>query len=137
MEKNNYKPENARYMGYSAIYHSTGLSAKEVVKTYFERDIVEKACRQLKTSINLQPVRKYRLDRVGAHVKICYMAYAILSYIQNKVKPAKMSATTAIEILQSAYKVEIRHEEQNLRWQKVVTLKNDQKKILKLLDCGV
>jgi hypothetical protein len=137
MEKNNYKPENARYMGYSAIYHSTGLSAKEVVKTYFERDIAEKACRQLKTSINLQPVCKYRLDRVGAHVKICYMAYAILSYIQNKVKPAKMSATTAIEILQSAYKVEIRHEEQNLRWQKVVTLKNDQKKILKLLDCGV
>lgn len=137
MEKKDYKPQNARYMGYSAIYHSTGLGAKEVVKTYFERDVVEKAYRHLKTSINLQPVRKYRLDRVGAHVKICYMAYAILTYIQSKVKPARMSATTAIELLQSAYKVEIRHQEQNLQWQKVVTLKNDQKKILKLLGCSV
>jgi hypothetical protein len=137
MDKKNYKPENARYMGYSAIYHTTGLGPGEVVKAYFGRDIVEKAYRHLKSSVNLQPVRKYRLDRVGAHVKICYLAYALLSYIQDKVKPAGMSATTALALLQSAYKVEIWNREQNLRWQKVVTLKNDQKKILKLLDCSV
>ncbi len=65
------------------------------------------------------------------------MGYAILAYIQAKVKPARMSVTTALELLQSAYKVEIRHEEQNLQWQKVVTLKNDQKEVLKLLECSV
>jgi hypothetical protein len=82
-------------------------------------------------------VRKYRLDRVGAQMKICYLAYAILSYLQDKAKPAKMWATTVLEILQCTYKVEIRHEEQNLQWQKVVTLKNNPKKILNLRDYGV
>lgn len=38
------------------------------------------------------------------------------------------SSRKAIEILPSAYKVEIKHEEQNLRWQKVQTLKTTRRK---------
>jgi hypothetical protein len=34
-------PRTLGYTGYSAIHHSTSLSAKKVVKTYVERDIVE------------------------------------------------------------------------------------------------
>lgn len=72
---------------------------------YFERDIVEKTYKHLKSSINLHPVRKYRIDHVRAHVKIRYMAYAILTYMQHRLKPARISANAALDLLQSVYKV--------------------------------
>ncbi|OXA72313.1 hypothetical protein B0A58_12740, partial [Flavobacterium branchiophilum NBRC 15030 = ATCC 35035] len=84
--------ENVKYFGYSLLYHSTKLSEKEVIKKYFEKDIVEKAYRELKTNIHLNPVRKYRMNRVSAHIKICYLAYAIMSFMQNKLKDIGITA---------------------------------------------
>ena len=57
-----YDKEKAKFMGYSLIYHTTQLEAQEVVKTYFEKDIVEKAYRDIKSVINLNPVRKHRIN---------------------------------------------------------------------------
>jgi transposase len=132
-----YDPEKAKYMGYSLIYHTSGMTNEQAVRTYFERDIVEKAYREIKTSVNLNPVRKYRLDHIKAHVKICYLAYAILSYIQYKLKPKGISATYALDQLQSVYKVMLESEKDNLKWEKVVTLKNEQKSLLALIGCSV
>ena len=132
-----YDPVKAKYMGYSLIYTTAGMPNDQTVKYYFERDIVEKAYRELKSSVNLNPIRKYRMTHIMAHVKICYLAYAILSYIQQKVKPKGMSATTALDKLQSVYKVTLESEKDGLKWEKVVTLKNEQKQILELLDCSV
>ena len=132
-----YDPEQAKYMGYSLIYHTSGMTNEQAVRTYFERDIVEKAYRELKTSVNLNPVRKYRLDRIKAHVKICYLAYAILSYIQYKVKPKGFSATYVLDQLQSVYKVTLESEKDQLKWEKIVTLKNEQKSLLDLIGCSV
>ena len=132
-----YKPEEAKYMGYSLIFHTTGLSIENTVRTYFEKDIVEKAYKELKSSVNLHPLRKSRISRIKAHVKICYLAYAILSYIHYKVKPKHLSATHALEQLQAVYKVSLQSEKDNLKWDKIVTLKNEQKTILDLLECSV
>jgi transposase len=132
-----YNPEEAKYMGYSLIYHTTNLTNEEVVRMYFEKDIVEKAYKELKSTVNLNPIRKYRMSHIKAHVKICYLAYAILTYIQYKVKPLKISAIYALEQLQSVYKVSLECEKENLKWEKIVTLKNEQKKILELLNCSV
>lgn len=135
--KERYNPEDAKYMGYSLIFHTTGLTKQEVIKTYFEKDIVEKAYRELKSTTSLHPIRKYRMEHVRAHVKICYLAYAILSYIQYKVKPMELSAPSAIEKLQSAYKVLLEAKQEKLKWNKTVTLKREQQRILKLLGCSV
>ena len=132
-----YDPGQAKYMGYSLIYNTSGMANDQAVRTYFERDIVEKAYRELKTSINLNPVRKYRLDHVNAHVKICYLAYAIISYIQHKAKPKGLPATYVLEQLQSVYKVTLESEKDQLKWDKVVTLKNEQKSLLELIGCSV
>lgn len=132
-----YDKHKAKFMGYSLIYHTTASEAPEVVKTYFEKDIVEKAYRDIKSIINLNPVRKHRIDRICAHVKICYLAYAIFSYINSKVKPLGMSATTALEELQGIYKVDLHLKKKNIRWSRIVTLKNTQKAILKALKCSV
>lgn len=134
---NGYDPEEAKYMGYSLIYHTTELLDKEVVMSYYEKDIVEKAFKEMKSSINLQPIRKYLLSHVKAHVKICYLAYAILSYIQYKLKPKGISAITALEKLQPVYKVELKSKKENFHWTKIITLSKKQESILKLLNCSV
>lgn len=132
-----YNPDQAKYMGYSLIFHTTEMSNQEVVKTYFEKDIVEKAYKELKSNINLHTIRKYRMSHIKAHVKICYLAYAILSYIQYKVKPKQLSAVAAIEQLQSVDKVSLKSEKDNISWEKTVTLKKEQQIILDLLECSV
>ncbi len=132
-----YDSEQAKYMGYSLIFHTTEFEVADVIRTYFEKDIVEKAYKELKGTINLHPVRKYLIHRVRAHVKICYLAYAILSYIQYKVGKKGLSAVYALEKLQSAYKVELKSEKDKFEWSKIVTLSNEQEQILKLLECSV
>lgn len=132
-----YKPEEAKYMGYSFIYHTTELTSKEVVKAYYEKDIVEKAFKELKSSINLRPIRKYLLSHIKAHIKICYLAYAILSYIQWKLKDKDISAVSALEKLQPVYKVEMKSEKEDFHWSRVVTLTKEQDSILKALGCSV
>lgn len=137
LNEQNYNPEEAKYMGYSLIYHSTDFSNEQAVRMYFEKDIVEKAYRELKSSVNLHPVRKYRMSHVRAHVKICYLAYAILSYMQYKLKPKQISAINALEQLQPIYKVTLESKEQKFIWDKTVTLKKIQGKILTSLECSV
>lgn len=132
-----YKPQQAPYMGYSLIYHTTALSIEETVRTYFEKDMVEKAYKELKSSIHLHPLRKYRISHIKAHVKICYLAYAILAYIQYKVRPKNLSAIHALEQLQAVYKVSLASKNDKFSWDKIVTLKNEQKIILAALDCSV
>jgi transposase len=132
-----YNSHKAKFMGYSLIYHTTKYSVDDIVKTYFQKDIVEKAYRELKSTINLHPIRKYRMSHIKAHVKICYMAYAILSYIQYKLKKTEISAVYALEQLQPVYKVDLKSDKENFKWSKIVTLNNLQKRILKLLECSV
>jgi transposase len=135
--RGSYKAEEAKYMGYSLIYHTTELSEEEVVKAYYEKDIVEKAFKEMKNSINLQPIRKYLISHIKAHVKICYLAYVILSYMQYRLRAKGISATSALEKLQPVYKVELKSKKEGFQWSKIVTLTKEQKSILNLLDCSV
>lgn len=132
-----YSPENAKYMGYSLLYHDTTMTPEDVVKAYFDKDVVEKAYRELKTSIKLNPIRKYRLDHVKAHVKICYLAYALLSLMKYRLKPLKLSATKALEKLQPIHKVTLTNKSGTESWTQLVTLTNEQNQILAALNCSV
>jgi len=136
-DEEKYDKEKVKFLGYSLVYHTTGDEAKEVVKMYFEKDVVEKAYRDIKSVINLNPVRKHRISRIRAHVKICYLAYAIYSYINMKMKPLGISAVSALEQLQNVYKVDLHLKDKNIKWSKTVTLKKIQAQILEKLDCSV
>jgi transposase len=135
--EDNYDYEKAKYMDYSLIYHTTDFTKEYIVKSYYEKDIVEKAFKELKSSIDLQPIRKYRIDHIKAHAKVCYLAYALLSYIQFKLKPNGTSAIYALEKLHPVYKINLKSKKENFSWSKIVTLTNEQKSILKLLECSV
>ena len=123
-----------KYYGYSFIFHSTDFDTAEVVKKYYEKDIVEKSFRQIKGVLSLHPIRLKLLDRVSADVKICYLSFCILSLLKYKLRKLEISPVDALEELSSAYKVYLEDKKTKFKWQKVVTLKKSQEKIITAID---
>ncbi len=122
-----------KYYGFSFIFNSTDFDTKQAVIKYYEKDIVEKSFSQIKGVLSLHPLRLKILDRISAHVKICYLSYCILSLMKFKLNKIKLSPVDALEELSQAYKVYLKDAKSNFTWEKSVALKKSQQKILKAL----
>ncbi|MBS3073906.1 transposase [Candidatus Pacearchaeota archaeon] len=121
-------------IGYSLIYHNTKYSSAQVVKRYYNKDMIERAFKQLKGVLSLRPIRVWLSNHVAGHIKICYLAYAILSLMNYKLKKLDISAVEALESLKYGYKVTLKDSTSNHEWSIHVPLEPKQKKILKKLN---
>jgi transposase len=121
---------SARYLGYSLIYNDTNLDDSDAVRRYYEKDIVERAFKHIKGVLDLRPVRVWLTEHVEAHVKICYLAYSILSFLSYKLRRMNISPVTALEEMRKGYRVYLRDEKSGFRWDSLVTLTKKQKRIL-------
>ena len=117
-------------VGYSLIYHNTKYASEEVVKRYYDKEIVERAFKQLKGVLSLRPIRVWLSNNVTGHIKICYLAYAILSLMNYKLKKINISAIEALESLKYGYKVTLKDSTSNHEWSVHVPLEPKQKEIL-------
>ena len=123
----------ASLLGYSLIYHNTDLTSKEVVEKYYNKDTVERAFRKMKGVISLRPVRVWLLSHVYAHIKICYLSYAILSMLEYKIKSTGISGTEALNILSTGYNVYLKDTESNIEWSENIELSKKQEVIRNLV----
>lgn len=121
------------FIGYSLIYHNTEDLSSEIVKKYYDKEIVERAFKQIKGVLNLRPIRMWLKDHVEAHIRICYLAYAILSFMDYKLRKLKISSVDALNSLKHGYKVNLRTEKDNFEWSLYVPLEPKQKKMLQAL----
>lgn len=64
------------------------LSAKGVIKSYFEKDYIEKVFRILKTNENIEPVRHRLEHRVRAYMFVCVLAYRLLAGLRSQISNA-------------------------------------------------
>jgi len=126
--------ENNSDVGYSLIYHNTKYSPAEVVARYYDKDMVERAFKQIKGVLNLRPIRVWLSNHVEGHIKICYLAYAILSLMNFKLKKLGISAVEALESLRYGYKVTLKDSTSNHEWSIHVPLEPKQKQILRKLN---
>ena len=129
--------KNIRYVGYSLVYHNTQYTEKEVIKKYFEKDVVERAFKQIKGTLSLRPIRVWLRKHVVAHVKVCYLAMALLSLLEYRCRKIKISGIDALKTMQYIYKVKLRHADTSKEWDKVVTMGKIQKDLLRVLKCSV
>src|SRR3989338_4885827 len=120
-------------VGYSLIYHNTKYSSAEVVGRYYDKDMVERAFKQIKGVLSLRPIRVWLSNHVEGHIKICYLAYAILSLIDFKLKKLGISAIEALESLKYGYKITLVDSTSNHEWSIHVPLEPKQKKVLEKL----
>ena len=107
---------------------------KEIVRLYFDKDLVEKAFQSIKGITRLQPIRHWLYNRVLAHVAICYLAYLLLSLLKFRLKDLGISPETALRELDSMYKVYMRDKKKGFQISRVVTLSKKQEQILKTID---
>jgi len=128
---------NDRFFGYSLLYHNTNHSPAEVVRRYFEKDVVERSFRQLKGPVSLRPIRVWLTDHVRAHIKICYLAYAFLAFLGFKLQNLKLSAPDALDKLQSAYRVTLVDTTSSFSWTQTVMLSKIQDQIISATGCSV
>ena len=126
-----------QFFGYSLIYHNTKYSTDEVVRRYFDKDVVERSFRQIKGPLSLRPIRVWIAEHVSAHIKICYLAYALLALLGFKLKKLKISAPDAIDKLKSAYNVTLCDKKSNFSWTQTVALSKIQDQIISAVGCSV
>jgi len=120
--------------GYSCIFSTKLISNEEIVRIYFEKDLVEKAFQNLKGVIALRPIRHWLYDRVEGHIFICYLAYLLLSLLRYKLKKIKMSPLEALRELETLYKVYMKDTVKGFELTKLVRLTKKQEDILRAVD---
>lgn len=125
--------EEARYVGYSLIYHNTSFSADEVVRKYYEKEIIDRAFKKLKGLLSLRPIRVWKKEHIEGHLRVCYLSYALLSLLEYYLKKKKidLSAPELLEKLKRGYKIYLKDRKSGFSWQTMVLL---EKKLYKFLD---
>ena len=122
------------YDGYSLIFTTARLAKDQIVKMYFDKDLVEKAFQSLKGVTKLRPIRHWLYNRVTAHVFICYLSYLLLTLMQIKLEELRITAPHALKELGTMYRVHMRDTRKDFKITKVVALTKKQEKILKAID---
>ncbi len=97
-----------KFDGYSVIFTTAGLAKEQIVKIYFDKDLVEKAFQSLKGVTKLRPVRHWLYNRVIAHVFICYLSYLLLTLMRIKLEGMDITAPHALKELGTMYRVHMR-----------------------------
>lgn len=120
--------------GISLIFSNTRISMDEIVKGYFDKDVVEKSFQALKGVVNLRPIRHWLYNRVEAHVFICYLACLLLSVLKDKVRHLEISPIKAIQDLDGLYRVYLQDPKSGFKLGKLVALTKNQEKILAAVD---
>ena len=72
-------------------------------------------------------------NHIEGHIKICYLAYAILSLMNFKLKKLGISAIETLDSLKHGYKINLKDKSSGFEWSIHVSLEPKQKKILKEL----
>ena len=122
-----------RYDGISVIFSSRDLPEEEIVRGYFEKDLVEKSFRCLKGVLEMDKVRFWLASRVKGHIFVCYLAYLLLSVLSYKLKGSSTGAD-ALEMLKTMYRVYLHDPKSGNKFIKTVTLSKAQEEILKAVD---
>jgi len=127
--------EGEKYDGIYIVITTTDLPTEKVVQKYFERDMIEKSFRSLKSTLSIQPVRHWLWRRVKAHIFICYLAYLHLSWMKMLLETGgiSLSPVKALQELETIYTVELTDTKTKLSTSRTVPLTKEQEKIYKAL----
>jgi len=126
--------EAEEFDGFTCLFATSRLSTQEMIRFYFDKDLVEKAFRTLKGITRLRPVRHWLYNRVTAHIFVCYLAYLLLALLQYRLTALDLTAEEALTELETMYKVYLRDSRKGFQLARVVTMTKKQESILKAVD---
>jgi transposase len=74
-----------------------------MVKKYYDKDTVKRAFKMIKGIFDIRPVRMWLRSHIYPHVKICYISFAILTYLSFILEKKGISVPKAFDILNTGY----------------------------------
>ncbi len=92
--------------GKSAIETNTVLPAKEILKRYRDKNLVEMSLKDLKMFVDIRPIRHHKENRVLAHVFLAVLAFGLRSLLELKLRRNNLHIT-AEEAIQQLSKVRV------------------------------
>ncbi|MBI5400766.1 MAG: IS1634 family transposase [Candidatus Yonathbacteria bacterium] len=79
--------EDRRWDGlHGVITSAKGLLEKEIIAQYHQLWLVEESFRITKHDLKTRPIFHWKPERVRAHIAICYASYALVRYLEHRVK---------------------------------------------------
>src|SRR3989344_3800606 len=86
--------------GKSVLVTNTDLEAKEVLKRYRDKNIVEMSFKDLKMFVDIRPIRHWKEKRVLAHIFLAVLAFGLRSLLELKLRRAGLEITAQESIEQ-------------------------------------
>lgn len=84
--------QNQRYDGFLAISTNTkNISVEQVLDNYRHLYQIEHSFRTFKTHLETRPMFHWTDKRIEGHICLCYIAYTMLTHIQNKLKKGNIN----------------------------------------------
>lgn len=118
--------------GYST---NTNLSRKQVIKTYSNLWLIEKAFRISKTDLRVRPIYHRVFDRIKAHITICFAAYSVYKELERNLDSNHLEFTPdkAIELTKDMYQLTYRLPKSQQQKTKLLNLSENQKKLVDMI----
>jgi transposase len=89
---------------------------------YYGKDCEERALKQMKGAFDPRPVRVWLNFHIECNVKICYLAYSILSYFFYILEKKEISGSEVIVTMRTYYRVYLEVQKFQLKWESTVAL---------------
>ena len=114
--------ELARRLDGRSLFFSTdvSMSGKYIIRTYFQRDHIEKAFRFLRGDASLSPVKYQLPERIEAYLTVVnFISYELIAAILWKIEKHKIGVSyeELIEEASKIYEVELTSKDKKIyRW---------------------
>ncbi|MEK7076190.1 MAG: IS1634 family transposase [Patescibacteria group bacterium] len=92
--------EMERLDGKSVLVTNTDLEAKDILKKYRDKNIVEMSFKDLKMFVDVRPIRHWKEKRVLAHIFLAVLAFGLRSLLELKLRRAGLEITAQESIEQ-------------------------------------
>jgi len=118
--------------GYST---NTILEPNQIIETYRNLWIIEKAFRISKTDLKVRPIYHRVFDRIKAHISICFAAYAVYKELERKLaeNQVRISPEKAIELTKDMQQLTYRLPKSKQLKTKLLNLSENQKKLVDMV----
>jgi transposase len=125
---------DARWDGLKGYLTNTHLTNDEIIENYGHLWKIEKAFRISKHDLKVRPIYHRLQRRIEAHITINFIAYKVYKELERQLKEKKsdLSPERVIEIAKTIYKVTVYDKSTNILKEKVITLNDQQRYLMKL-----
>jgi transposase len=113
------------------------LTEEDLISAYRDKDKIEKAFKDVKSFINIQPFNVWEAKHVRAHYTICVLSYLMNITIANRLRDANIdikSPQKVYDILRNGIIGKMSIKSTDKEFFKLYQLQSQQKKILKLFE---